>query len=68
MVLACAKASSVPKVMYGSARAAWYTKLSCVLACSSEKAVACSFSGKRGSPRALDVLPPIHVVMADVKQ
>ena len=32
--LACAQASSTPKVMYGSAQAAWYKKLSCVLACS----------------------------------
>ena len=30
--------------------------------------MACSFLGKRGSPKTVDVLPSIHVVMADVKQ
>ncbi len=50
--LACAKASSVPRRMYGSARAAWYRRWTCLLACSSTKAVACSLLGKEGSLRA----------------
>ena len=66
--LACAKASSVPKVMYGSARAAWYRRWSCVLACSSAKAVAYSLLDKRGSLGARDGLPSVHEVMADVRQ
>ena len=45
--LACAKATSVPRRMCGSARAAWCRRWTCHLACSSVKAVARTLVGMR---------------------
>ena len=65
--LACAKATSVPRRMYGSARAAWYRRWTCLLACSSAKAVACCLLGKEGSPGAGDQVPSVNDVVADAR-
>ena len=45
--LASVKAACVPRRLYGSARAAWYRRWSCLLACSTAKSVASSLLGVR---------------------
>ena len=65
--LACADASSVPRRMYGSARAAWYKRWTCLLACSSAKAVAHSLLDKESFPGAGDKEPSVNEVVADAR-
>ena len=63
--LASAKAACVPRRLYGSARAAWYRRWSCLLACSTAKSVASSLLGVRGSPGAGDQVPSVNEVLAE---
>ena len=65
--LACAKATAAPRRMFGSARAGWYRRWTCLLACSSAKAVAYSLVGKAGSPGAGDQVPSVHDVVAHAR-
>ena len=65
--LACEKALSASSVFRGSARAAWYRRWSCLLACAAAKAFASSLVGKRGSPGAGNV-PSVHQVLGDSRR
>ena len=65
--LASAKAACVPRRLYGSARAAWYRRWSCLLACSTAKSVASSLLGVRGSPGAGDQVPSVNEVLAEAR-
>ena len=58
--LACEKALSASSVLRGSARAAWYRRWSCLLACAAAKAFASSLVNKRGSPGAGSQVPSVH--------
>ena len=66
--LACAKAASLPRRLYGSARAAWFRRWSCLLACSTAKAVASSLLGVRGSPGAGDQVLSTNEVLVDSRR
>ena len=65
--LASAKAASVTRRLFGSARAAWYRRWSCLLTCSAAKGFASSLVGVRGSPGAGDQVPSVHEVLADAR-
>ena len=66
--LACVKAASLPRRLYGSARAAWFRRWSCLLVCSTAKAVASSLLGVRGSPGAGDQVPSTNEVLVDTRR
>ena len=65
--LARAKAASVPRRRYDSARVAWYRRWSCLLACSAAKSDVSSLLGVRGSPGAGDQVPSINEVLTEVR-
>ena len=65
--LASAKAAAVTGRLFGSARAAWYRRWTCMLACSAAKGFASSLVGVRGSPGAGDQVPSVHEVLADAR-
>ena len=66
--LASDKASSAPKLLRGSARAAWYRRWSSLLACSAAKAFATSLLEQRGSPGAGGRLPSVQEVLCDARR
>ena len=65
--LASAKAAAVTGRLFGSARAAWYRRWTCILACSAAKGFASSLVGVSRSPGAGDRVPSVHEVLADAK-
>ena len=65
--LASAKAACVPRRLYGSARAAWFRRWSCLLACSTAKSVASSLLGVRGSLGAGDQVRSVNEVLAEAR-
>ena len=65
--LGSAKAAAVTERLFGSARAAWYRRWTCMLACSAATGFASSLVGVRGSPRAGDQVPSVHEVLADAR-
>ena len=59
LCLASAKAAAVTGRLFGSARAAWYKRWTCMLVFSEAKGFASSLVGVRVSPRAGDQVPSV---------
>ena len=63
--LACEKSREASKILQGSARAAWYRRWSCLLACAASKAFASSLVNRRGCPGAGGDVPSVHGVIGE---
>ena len=66
--LAHGKAQAAPRILRGSAQAAWSRRWSSLLACPSAKAFATSLLEMRGDPGAGGHLPSVHEVLADARR
>ena len=65
--LSSAKAAHVTRCSYGNARAAWFRRWCCLLACSATKAFAISLMGVKGAPGAGDVVLSVQEVLANAQ-